>query len=209
MLRTTIGFLLAAGLLATAGAVYAHHAFSAEFDANLPIQVQGKVTRVDWINPHSWIYVMDESEDGSTQEWMLEAGTPNTLLRRGVTKTILTVGTAVQVRGYQSKDRICEPICRGSGRDITFPETSRSPTAPRSSWAPRAPAPPETAPTPPSRRAADGPSSRCQRPIAAWIALTVRSARFCMSCLPIAIVSSLGAIDTPLMLAFPAATRWS
>ena len=122
MLRTTIGFLLAAGLLATAGAVYAHHAFSAEFDANLPIQVQGKVTRVDWINPHSWIYVMDESEDGSTQEWMLEAGTPNTLLRRGVTKTILTVGTVVQVRGYQSKDRICEPICRGSGRDITFPD---------------------------------------------------------------------------------------
>ena len=114
-------FLLAAVLLGTltAGAVYAHHAFAAEFDAQLPIAVQGEVTRVDWINPHAWIYVMDEA---TTQEWMLEAGTPNTLLRRGVTRTILTVGTEVQVRGYQSKDKICEPVCRGSGRDITFPD---------------------------------------------------------------------------------------
>ena len=114
-------FLLAAVLLGTltAGTVYAHHAFAAEFDAQLPIAVQGEVTRVDWINPHAWIYVMDE---GTAQEWMLEAGTPNTLLRRGVTRTILTVGTEVQVRGYQSKDKICEPVCRGSGRDITFPD---------------------------------------------------------------------------------------
>ena len=117
-----IGFLLVAGLLATAGSVYAHHAFSAEFDANLPIEVDGTVTRVEWINPHSWIYVMSVREDGSPQEWMLEAGTPNTLLRRGLTKTILTVGTEVKVRGYQSKDRICEPVCRGSGRNITFPD---------------------------------------------------------------------------------------
>ena len=116
----TIGLLVAAGLLVTTGVVYGHHAFSAEFDANRPIQVKGKVTRVQWINPHSWIHVMDEKADGSTQEWMLEAGTPNTLLRRGVTRTILTVGTEVRVRGYQSKDRICDPICRGSGRDITF-----------------------------------------------------------------------------------------
>jgi hypothetical protein len=116
----TIGFFVAAGLLATGGVVSGHHAFSAEFDANLPIQVKGKVTRVAWINPHSWVYVMEESDDGSTQEWMMEAGTPNTLLRRGLTRTILTVGTEVQVRGYQSKDKICDPVCRASGRDITF-----------------------------------------------------------------------------------------
>ena len=124
MPKTIISFLWAAVFLVTVttGAVYAHHAFAAEFDAQLPIAVQGKVTRVDWINPHAWIYVMDENEDGTTQEWMLEAGTPNTLLRRGVTKTILTVGTEIQVRGYQSKDKICEPVCRGSGRDITFPD---------------------------------------------------------------------------------------
>ena len=121
MPKTIVRFLLAAVLSVTlpAGAVYAHHAFAAEFDAQLPIAVQGEVTRVDWINPHAWIYVMDE---GTAQEWMLEAGTPNTLLRRGVTRTILTVGTEVQVRGYQSKDKICVPGCRGSGRDITFPD---------------------------------------------------------------------------------------
>ncbi|MCS5687511.1 MAG: DUF6152 family protein, partial [Acidimicrobiales bacterium] len=100
MPKTILSFLWAAVFLVTvtAGAVYAHHAFAAEFDAQLPIAVQGEVTRVDWINPHAWIYVMDENEDGTAQEWMLEAGTPNTLLRRGVTKTILTVGTEVQVR---------------------------------------------------------------------------------------------------------------
>ena len=121
MPKTIVGFFLAAVFLftVTVGAVYAPHAFAAEFDAQLPIAVQGEVTRVDWINPHAWIYVMDE---GTAQEWMLEAGTPNTLLRRGVTRTILTVGTEVQVRGYQSKDKICEPVCRGSGRDITFPD---------------------------------------------------------------------------------------
>ena len=121
MPKTIVRFLLAAVLSVTltAGAVYAHHAFAAEFDAQLPIAVQGEGTRVDWINPHAWIYVMDE---GTAQEWMLEAGTPNTLLRRGVTRTILTGGTEVQVRGYQSKDKICEPVCRGSGRDITFPD---------------------------------------------------------------------------------------
>ena len=121
MPKTFGRFLLAAVLSVTltAGAVYAHHAFAAEFDAQLPIAVQGEVTRGDWINPHAWIYVMDE---GTAQEWMLEAGTPNTLLRRGVTRTIQTVGTEVQVRGYQSKDKICEPVCRGSGRDITFPD---------------------------------------------------------------------------------------
>ena len=118
-MRWMLGGLVVAAMFMTV-AVRAHHAFSAEFDANLPIQVEGKVTRVDWINPHSWIYVMDESEDGTTQEWMLEAGTPNTLLRRGITATILTVGTEVRVRGCQSKDRICDPICRGSGRDIVF-----------------------------------------------------------------------------------------
>ncbi len=122
MRRLLFGAVAAA--LLTPAVVSGHHAFSAEFDANLPIAVQGKVTRVDWINPHSWVYVMHENDDGTTQEWMLEAGTPNTLLRRGLTRTILAVGTEVQVRGYQSKDRICDPVCRGSGRDITFADGS-------------------------------------------------------------------------------------
>ena len=115
------GFALAGAVL-TALSATAHHAFSAEFDAKLPIKVQGKIVQVDWINPHAWVLVAQEKEDGSTQVWQLEAGTPNTLLRRGMTRTLLQPGTEVVVRGYQSKDQVCEPLCSGSGRDIQFPD---------------------------------------------------------------------------------------
>ena len=108
--------------VALAPSATAHHAFSAEFDAELPITVQGKIVQVDWINPHAWVLVADEKEDGSTQVWQLEAGTPNTLLRRGMTRTLLQPGTEVVVRGYQSKDQVCQPMCSGSGRDIQFPD---------------------------------------------------------------------------------------
>ena len=66
-----------------------------------------------------------EPEDGAARDWMLEAGTPNVLLRRGLTRSILTTGTAVVVRGYQSKDQVCNPMCWGSSRDITFPDGTR------------------------------------------------------------------------------------
>ena len=124
----SIGWSRAAAAVAAlvlAGGALAHHAFSAEFDAEAPIRVQGKIVQVDWINPHAWVHVADEKEDGSTQVWMLEAGTPNTLLRRGLTRTLLQPGTEVIVRGYQSKDRLCEPICAGSGRDITFADGTK------------------------------------------------------------------------------------
>ncbi|MGB4246738.1 MAG: DUF6152 family protein, partial [Pseudohongiellaceae bacterium] len=84
-----IKMLMAA--VATAGAMAAvsmpaaaHHAFSAEFDANLPIALRGPITRVEWINPHSWIHLEHTNDDGSKQAWMVEGGTPNTLLRRGI-----------------------------------------------------------------------------------------------------------------------------
>ncbi len=112
-------------LLLPGAAGHAHHAFSAEFDADLPVRVSGVVTRVEWINPHAWVHVRVEGEDGASQDWMLEAGTPNTLLRRGLTRNILQPGTEVVVRGYQSKDRVCDPICAASGRDITFADGSR------------------------------------------------------------------------------------
>ena len=114
--------LALAGSVLTALSTTAHHAFSAEFDANLPIKVQGKIVQVDWINPHAWVLVAQDKDDGSTQVWQLEAGTPNTLLRRGMTRTLLQPGTEVVVRGYQSKDQVCEPLCSGSGRDIQFPD---------------------------------------------------------------------------------------
>lgn len=100
--------------------VNAHHAFAAEFDADSPILLKGKVTRVQLINPHSWIHLAHENEDGSTVDWMVEGGTPNTLLRAGINKRSLPVGTPIIVRGYQSKDKVCEPKCKGNGRDITL-----------------------------------------------------------------------------------------
>ena len=122
MFRNPLRAILLTAVLAAVPCAYAHHAFSAEFDANLPIDVTGTVVKVEWINPHAWVHVEIEREDGATLVWELEAGTPNTLLRRGLTKTLLVPGTPVTVRGYQSKDQLCNPTCKGSGRDITFPD---------------------------------------------------------------------------------------
>ena len=100
----------------------AHHAFSAEFDAEAPVMLTGKVTRVEWVNPHAWVHIAAEMEDGSTVAWMVEGGTPNTLFRTGITKKSLLPGTEIVVRGYQSKDHACEPVCKANGRDLTFPD---------------------------------------------------------------------------------------
>lgn len=96
--------------------VAAHHAFSAEFDANTPIHLEGVVTKMEWINPHSWIHLDVTNEDGSVTSWMFEGGTPNTLLRRGFTKNSLLPGMEIIVDGYQAKDG----TNKGNGRDLTF-----------------------------------------------------------------------------------------
>lgn len=113
-------FLALAGIGIMIGAavpLVAHHAFGAEFDANRPVLLKGKVTKVEWVNPHAWIHLAVE-KDGKTEEWMVEGGTPNTLLRRGIDRNSLTVGTEIVVDGYQSKDR----SNRANGRDVTFPD---------------------------------------------------------------------------------------
>jgi Family of unknown function (DUF6152) len=113
--------IVAAGIavlmILTAVPVFAHHAFASEFDANKPVKFRGTVTKMEWINPHAWIHVSVKKPNGTVEQWMIEAGTPNTLLRRGFTKQSLLPGTEVVVDGYQSKDG----SLRANGRDITLP----------------------------------------------------------------------------------------
>ena len=108
---------LVLGLAAGTMPLAAHHAFAAEFDAKKPIKIRGTVSKMEWINPHAWIHVDVTKPDGTVEEWMIEAGTPNTLLRRGFTRDSLKAGTEVIVDGYQSKDG----SLRANGRDITLP----------------------------------------------------------------------------------------
>ena len=102
---------------AAATSVSAHHAFAAEFDANKPVHFEGTVTKMEFINPHSWLHVDAKQNDGTVVHWMIEAGTPNVLFRRGFTKDSLVPGTKVIVDGYQAKDG----SHRANGRNLTLP----------------------------------------------------------------------------------------
>ena len=113
--RVALLVALTALSLATPSA-QAHHAFGAEFDPNRPLVLRGPITKVEWVNPHAWIHMEVTKEDGTREQWMVEGGTPNTLLRRGLTKQTLQIGTEIVVDGYQSKDR----SLRANGRDVTF-----------------------------------------------------------------------------------------
>ena len=114
-MRRTFG-MIAAGLLLTTGSVVAHHAFSAEFDANAPVKLQGPIVKVELINPHAWIHMEVTEPNGTKAVWMVEGGTPNTLQRRGITRDTIKIGTIVNVDGYQAKDG----TKKANGRDITF-----------------------------------------------------------------------------------------
>jgi len=120
MLKLFVSGTALAVTLATVS-LAAHHSFAAEFDAESPVQLRGVVTGMDWVNPHSWIHLDVKNEDGTVTKWMIESATPNTLLRRGFTKSSLPVGTEIVVYGYRAKNG----ANRANGRDVMLPGGKR------------------------------------------------------------------------------------
>jgi hypothetical protein len=116
-MKLTISTMAACALAGVPLVAAAHHAFSAEFDAEEPIALRGVVVRVELINPHSWFHIDVTQDDGTVTRWMIEGGTPNTLFRAGITQDTLPEGTEILVDGYRALDG----SNRASGRDMTFP----------------------------------------------------------------------------------------
>jgi len=123
-MRNGLAVVLAGGALAiltAGGSALAHHAFSAEFDATKPVALRGKITKMEWINPHAWMHLEVTREDGTVENWMIEAGPPGALVRRGWRRDSVIPGTEVLVEGYQAIDG----ALRANGRDVTFPDGTR------------------------------------------------------------------------------------
>lgn len=114
-----VGLMITGVVLGVHEPVRAHHAFAAEFDANKPVRFEkAVVTRMQWVNPHVWIYVDVPQKNGTVEKWAIEAGTPNVLFRRGFTKEAMKPGTVIRVEGYRAKDG----SRRANGRDLTLPD---------------------------------------------------------------------------------------
>jgi len=110
--------LVAVMLAGLAAPLWAHHAFSAEFDEKKQVTLKGTIAKMEWINPHAWLHIDVKEADGTMTRWMIELGPPNSLIKRGWTKQSVPVGSGVVVVGYLSKDG----AKRANGRDITFPD---------------------------------------------------------------------------------------
>ena len=118
MTRRT-GLIAAVAVIALLGAgssALAHHAFAAEFDVNKPVKLEGKLVKWDMVNPHSWFHI-----DVKGTPWMIEGGSPNQLIRQGVTKKTIPIGTQLVIEGYQAKDGTMKAV----GRNFILPDGSR------------------------------------------------------------------------------------
>ena len=116
-----ISWSVGLGVLTAAAPVSAHHAFAAEFDASKPIKLRGTVTKMEWINPHTWIHIEVKRPNGTVEPWAIEGGPPNALFRRGFNRNSLPTGIEIVVEGFQAKDG----SRKGNGRDVTFPDGRR------------------------------------------------------------------------------------
>ena len=116
-----IALCVALGVAQAAAPLSAHHAFAAEFDASKPIKLRGTVTKMEWINPHTWIHIDVKRPNGTVERWAIEGGPPNALFRRGFNRNSLPAGIEIVVEGFQAKDG----SRKGNGRDVTFADGRR------------------------------------------------------------------------------------
>ena len=121
MRRTVIVAVVGIALLVAAVPLVAHHAFSAEFDIEKPLTIEGKLVKWDMINPHSWFHIEVTEDDGTAVPWEVEGGSPNELIRNGVTKNTVEIGTVLTIEGYRAKDGTEKAV----GRNFVLADGSR------------------------------------------------------------------------------------
>jgi hypothetical protein len=122
-MKAKLSVLLASTLLAVGIPASAHHSFAAVFDAEVPVEASGTVTEVEWMNPHAWIYIDVEGEDGEVVNWAFELGSPNGLIRRGWSRKSVQVGDEISITGYRARDGSnrgnVKTIVLGDGKELT------------------------------------------------------------------------------------------